>query len=66
MLSIRINRWTIAALSLALLAAPSALLAQTPDHTGDNTAQFPSNSDLKSRSIRYRPLFQGTRLYQQP
>jgi tetratricopeptide (TPR) repeat protein len=48
MLSIRINRWTIAALSLALLAVPSALLAQTPDHTGDNTAQFPSKSDLKS------------------
>ena len=48
MLSIRINRWTIAALSLALLVAPGALLAQTPDHTGDNTAQFPSKSDLKS------------------
>ena len=48
MLSIRINRWTIAALSLAVLAVPGALLAQTPDHTGDNTAQFPSKSDLKS------------------
>ena len=48
MLSIRINRWTIAALSLAVLVAPGALLAQTPDHTGDNTAQFPSKSDLKS------------------
>jgi tetratricopeptide (TPR) repeat protein len=48
MLSIRINRWTIAALSFAVLAAPGALLAQTPEHTGDNTAQFPSKSDLKS------------------
>jgi hypothetical protein len=35
-------------LSLAVLVAPGALLAQTPDHTGDNTAQFPSKSDLKS------------------
>ena len=33
---------------IAVLVAPRALLAQTPDHTGDNTAQFPSNSDLKS------------------
>jgi tetratricopeptide (TPR) repeat protein len=48
MLSIRINRWTIAALSLAVLVAPGASLAQTPEHTGDNTAQFPSKSDLKS------------------
>jgi tetratricopeptide (TPR) repeat protein len=31
-----------------VLVAPRALLAQTPDHTGDNTAQFPSKSDLKS------------------
>jgi tetratricopeptide (TPR) repeat protein len=51
MLSIRINRWTIAALSLAVLVAPDASLAQTPEHTGDNTAQFPSKSDLKSLTM---------------
>src|SRR5690349_5923439 len=48
MLSIRINRWTIAAITLAALAAPAAVLAQTPEHTGDNAAQFPSKADLKS------------------
>lgn len=48
MLSTRFNRWTIAALSLAVLAAPGALYAQTPDHPADNAAQFPSKNDLKS------------------
>src|SRR4029450_10555361 len=48
MLSIRMNRWTIAAIILAALAAPAAVLAQTPEHTGDNRAQFPSKADLKS------------------
>ena len=48
MLSTRMNRWTIAAVTLAALAAPAAVLAQTPDHTGDNAAQFPSKADLKS------------------
>src|SRR5882724_9678821 len=48
MLSIRFNRWTIAAVTAAALAAPGSLLAQTPEHTGDNSAQFPSKSDLKS------------------
>src|SRR5262244_3985829 len=48
MLSTRFNRWTIAALSLAVLAAPGALQAQTPDHPADNAAQFPSKNDLKS------------------
>jgi len=48
MLSTRFNRWTIAAVTVAALAAPGALLAQTPEHTGDNSAQFPSKSDLKS------------------
>ncbi|XIA66967.1 tetratricopeptide repeat protein [Bradyrhizobium sp. TZ2] len=48
MLSTRINRWTIAAITLAALAAPGAVLAQTPEHTGDNAAQFPSKADLKS------------------
>ena len=48
MLSTRMNRWTFAAITLAALAAPAAVLAQTPEHTGDNTAQFPSKADLKS------------------
>ena len=48
MLSIRINRWTFAAVTLAALAAPAAVLAQTPEHTGDNAAQFPSKTDLKA------------------
>jgi tetratricopeptide (TPR) repeat protein len=47
MLSIRFNRWTIAALTAAALAAPGAALAQTPEHTADNSAQFPSKADLK-------------------
>ena len=48
MLSTRFNRWTIAAVTLAALAAPGAVSAQTPEHTGDNAAQFPSKTDLKS------------------
>src|SRR5256886_13775007 len=48
MLSTRLNRWTFAAITLAALAAPAAVLAQTPEHTGDNAAQFPSKVDLKS------------------
>jgi tetratricopeptide (TPR) repeat protein len=48
MLSIRMNRWTFAAVTLAALAAPAAVLAQTPEHTGDNGAQFPSKADLKA------------------
>src|SRR5215211_4865912 len=48
MLSTRMNRWTFAAVTLAALAAPVAVLAQTPEHTGDNGAQFPSKVDLKS------------------
>jgi tetratricopeptide (TPR) repeat protein len=48
MLSIRINRWTIAALAAAVLAVPGSLSAQTPEHPSDNSAQFPSKSDLKS------------------
>src|SRR6185312_15283085 len=48
MLSTRINRWTIAAIAFAALAVPGAVSAQTPDHTGDNAAQFPSKADLKS------------------
>ena len=48
MLSTRFNRWTIAAVTLAALAAPAAVSAQTPEHPGDNAAQFPSKADLKS------------------
>jgi tetratricopeptide (TPR) repeat protein len=48
MLSTRFNRWTIAAVTVAALAAPGSLLAQTPEHTGGNSAQFPSKTDLKS------------------
>ena len=48
MLSTRFNRWTIAAFTVAALAAPGAVLAQTPEHTGDSAAQFPSKTDLKS------------------
>lgn len=48
MLSNRLNLWTIAAITAVALATPGAVLAQTPDHTGDNTAQFPSKTDLKS------------------
>src|SRR5712672_2900978 len=48
MLSTRMNRWTFAAITLIVLAGPAAVLAQTPEHTGDNAAQFPSKVDLKS------------------
>ena len=48
MISTRFNRWTIAVVTVAALAAPGTLLAQTPEHTGDNSAQFPSKTDLKS------------------
>ena len=44
MLSTRFNRWTIAAVTVAALAVPGSLLAQTPEHTGDNSAQFPSKT----------------------
>jgi tetratricopeptide (TPR) repeat protein len=48
MLSIRFNRWTIAAIAFAALALPGSVSAQTPEHPSDNSAQFPSNRDLKS------------------
>lgn len=47
MISTRFNRWTIAAVTVAALAVPGPLLAQTPDHTADSSAQFPSKTDLK-------------------
>src|SRR6476620_11182995 len=46
--STRFIRLTIAALAAAALAGSGPVLAQTPEHTGDNSAQFPSKSDLKS------------------
>ncbi len=48
MLSIRFNRWTIAAFTFTALALPGSLSAQTPDHPSDNSAQFPSKGELKS------------------
>ena len=48
MFSIRYNRWTIAALAFTALVVPGSLFAQTPDHLSDNSAQFPTNHDLKS------------------
>ena len=45
-LSTRLNRWTVAA--VAALALPGTVCAQTPDHPTDNSAQFPTRSDLKS------------------
>ena len=47
MFSIRFNRLAIAAAAAASLALPGQLLAQTPDHQADNSAQFPSSRDLK-------------------
>jgi tetratricopeptide (TPR) repeat protein len=47
MLLIRFNRWTIAAsLTVFALSGPP-VLAQTPDHPADNSAQFPSSHDMK-------------------
>lgn len=48
MLSNRFNRLTLAAATLAVLAMPASGFAQTPDHTGDSSAQFPTSRDLKS------------------
>src|SRR3954465_14135218 len=47
MFSIRLARWVIAAAAAASLALPGQVLAQTPDHPADNSAQFPSSRDLK-------------------
>jgi len=48
MSSIRCNRWTFALCALAALMAPGSILAQTPDHPAENSAQFPTRNDLKS------------------
>jgi tetratricopeptide (TPR) repeat protein len=50
MISIRLNRWTIAAFALSL-AVPGTLSAQTPDHQADNSAQFPTRGDLRSLTV---------------
>src|SRR5216683_6754203 len=46
MLFTRFTRLTFAVLAAAALTGP--VLAQTPDHSADSGAQFPSKSDLKS------------------
>src|SRR6267378_2943406 len=59
MLSTRFNRWTIAAVTVAALAVPGQLAAQTPEHTGDSAAQFyrsalrsdPKNNELLDRAF---------------
>jgi len=48
MLSIRFNRWTIAAVGLAAWALPCCVSAQTPEHPSDSSAQFPSSRELKT------------------
>src|SRR5258705_10228556 len=48
MLSTRMNRWTFAAITLAARAGPGAVLAQLPEHSGDNGAKSPSKVDLKA------------------
>src|SRR5437667_486512 len=48
MLSNRFTRLTIAALASATLVGAGPVLAQTPDHPAENSAQFPSRNDLKS------------------
>src|SRR5947208_600046 len=48
MLSNRFTRLTIAALASATLVGAGPVLAQTPEHSADSSAQFPSKSDLKS------------------
>jgi tetratricopeptide (TPR) repeat protein len=47
MFSIRFNRLAIAAAAVTSLVLPGQLMAQTPDHQADNSAQFPSSRDLR-------------------
>ncbi len=51
MLSIRFNRWTIAAIAFTALVLPGPVSAQTPEHPADNSAQFPSSHDLKTLTM---------------
>lgn len=48
MLSSRFNYLTIAAAAFVAFAVPGQLQAQTPDHSADSSAQFPTARDLKS------------------
>jgi tetratricopeptide (TPR) repeat protein len=48
MFPIRINRLAIAAAAVTSLMLPARLVAQTPDHPADSSAQFPTSRDLKS------------------
>jgi tetratricopeptide (TPR) repeat protein len=48
MLSKRFTCLTIAALAATALAGSNPVLAQTPEHSADSSAQFPTKSDLKS------------------
>jgi tetratricopeptide (TPR) repeat protein len=48
MFPIRFNRLAIAAAAVTSLMLPGKLLAQTPDHPADSSAQFPTSRDLKS------------------
>jgi tetratricopeptide (TPR) repeat protein len=47
MFPIRFNRLAIAAAAIASLVLPGAVLAQTPDHPADSSAQFPTSRDLR-------------------
>src|SRR6195256_6095902 len=51
MFPIRFNRSIIAAVTVASLAMPGQLLAQTPDHQADSSAQFTTRGDLKSLTV---------------
>src|SRR6185312_16947470 len=51
MFSIRLNRWTIAALAITALAVPGSISAQTPDRPADISSQFPTSHDLKSLTM---------------
>jgi Flp pilus assembly protein TadD/predicted transcriptional regulator len=51
MFPIRFNRSMLAAVAVASLAMSGRLLAQTPDHQADNSAQFPTSRDLKGLTI---------------
>jgi tetratricopeptide (TPR) repeat protein len=49
MISIRCNRWTVAALALTAMVLPGSISAQTPDRPdATNMAAFPTRNDLKS------------------
>src|SRR5580693_1627292 len=48
MLSIRYNRRTLAAVTVAALVLPGATWARAQERLADNSAQFPSSHDLKA------------------